>query len=237
MPRHLPGPIRATGTATDPHDVLNALLNAVAPALNLCAVWPMGSAEEIISFKDVLYHQNIPVAFRNAAQIRMAQHGLSPMAQWALLEPLPFTFSEAKQLIQPTGGDHWVFDFMRDHGMRDGLYCPHGNWMVLFWADRVLSQRSALSQKSRMMLDAATSIAVFRLKEIMTKTNLPELARLSPRELTVLRHLSHGDDAATIGGLLCLSETSVRTYLARAQKKLKAKSQTHAVAMAIRKLI
>ena len=119
--------------------------------------------------------------------------------------------------------------------MRDGLYCPHGNWMVLFWSDHVLNQRSALSHESRMVLDAATSIAVFRLKEMMTKTNLPELARLSPRELTVLRHLSHGDDAATIGGLLCLSETSVRTYLARAQKKLKAKSQTHAVAMAIRK--
>ena len=75
VPRRLLSLIRVIGAATDPDDVLNALHNAVAPALNLCAVWPMGSAEEIISFKDVLYHQNIPVAFRSAAQIRMAQLG------------------------------------------------------------------------------------------------------------------------------------------------------------------
>ena len=70
----------------------------------------------------------------------------------------------------------------------------------------------------------------------MTKMKLPEPpVRLSPREAVVLRNLSHGEGAATIGSLLGLSETSVRTYLARAQKKLNAKSQPHAVAIAIGK--
>src|SRR5215475_9126267 len=94
MPRRLPNLIRAIDAAVDADDVLTALHNAVVPALNLCAVWPMGSADELISFKNVHYHQNVPMAFRDAARIRMAQHGLSPMAQLALLDPLPFTISE-----------------------------------------------------------------------------------------------------------------------------------------------
>ena len=119
--------------------------------------------------------------------------------------------------------------------MRDGFYCPHGNWMVLFWADRVLRRNSALSRETRMMLDAAAGSAVYRLKEMVNKSKLRGQPALSPRELVVLRHLSHGEDAATIGTLLGLSETSVRTYLKRAQKKLKAQNQPHAIAIAMRK--
>ncbi|MBV9533396.1 MAG: autoinducer binding domain-containing protein [Bradyrhizobium sp.] len=235
MLRRLPNIIRAMDAATDPDDVLNALHDSVAPAINLCAIWPMASADEVITFRDVFYHHSIPASFRDAARSRMVQHGLSPMAQLALLDPLPFTFSEAKQLIQPRGADHWVFDFLQEHGMRDGLYCPRGNWIVLFWADRVLKRNSALARETRMMLDAAAGIAVYRLKEMITKSKLPDQPRLSPRELVVLRHLSHGEDAATIGRLLALSETSVRTYLKRAQKKLKAQNQPHAIAIAMRK--
>ena len=232
MPTRLPNIIRAIDAATDLNGVLNALHEAVAPAINLCAIWSTGSADEVITFRDVLYHHSIPASFRrDAARSRMVQHGLIPMTQLALSDPLPFTFSEARQLIQPRGANP-VFDVLQDHGMQDGLYCRHGNWMVLFWVDK---KNSSLSRETRMMLDAAAGIAVYRLKEIMTKSNLPDQPRLSPRELAVLRHLSHGEDAATIGRLLGLSETTVRTYVARAQKKLKAQNQPHAIANAMRK--
>jgi DNA-binding CsgD family transcriptional regulator len=197
----------------------------------------MSTADEIISFRRVLYHRSVPSAFQEEARARMVRHGLSPMAHLALLQPPPFTFTEAKHLIQPTGGDHWIFDFMQAHGMRDGLYCPSGDWMVLFVTDHVLKQTSALSRESRMMFGAAAGIAVYRLKEMtgIRRTKLPGQVRLSPRESLVLRHLSNGETAATIGDQLGLSENSVRTYLTRAAKKLQAKNQLHAVAMAIRK--
>jgi len=60
-------------------------------------------------------------------------------------------------------------------------------------------------------------------------------AGLTVRERSVLRHLSRGLDAAQVAERLELSENTVRTYLKRAQEKLGANSQLHAVALAIRR--
>lgn len=234
MPRRLPNLIRAIGAATDSDDVLDALHRAFAP-LRVGAVFSLRSAADVVQPADILYHESAPSAVRQACYAIYSQYGLSQITQLALLDPLPFTFSEATAFLQPSGHDRGIFDLLQKHGIRDGLYCPHGSWMVVFWSDRVLKNNSALTREVRMTLDAAASIAVYRLKEMMTKRKLPEQVRLSPRESVVLRHLSHGEDATTIGRLLDLSETSVRTYLARAQKKLNAKSQPHAVAVAMRK--
>ena len=233
VPRSLPDIIRAISAATNPADVLDALHKAVAP-LRVGAVFCLRSAADVVRPTDILFHESVPSAARQAGYAIYAQYGLGQMTQLALLDPLPFTFSEATSSLQPTGRDRDIFDLMQKYGIRDGLYCPHGSWMVVLWSDRVLKNESALTREVRMTLNAAAGVAVYRLKEIMARRKLPEQPRLSPRELVVLRHLSHGEDAAVIGRSLGLSETSVRTYLARAQKKLKAKSQQHAVATAMR---
>ena len=233
MPRRLPDIIRSISAAINPDDVLGALHEAVAP-LRVGAVFSLRSAADVVRFADILFHESVPSSARQAGYAIYAQYGLGQMTQLALLDPVPFTFSEAMSSLQPTGHDRDIFDLMQKHAIRDGLYCPHGSWMVVLCSDRVLKDESALTRDVRMTLHAAAGIAVYRLKEIMARRKLPEQPRLSPRELVVLRYLSHGEDAATIGRSLGLSETSVRTYLARAQKKLKAKSQQHAVATAMR---
>jgi DNA-binding CsgD family transcriptional regulator len=75
-------------------------------------------------------------------------------------------------------------------------------------------------------------MAVRRIKELALITEGPP--SLSPRQKTILLHLSDGLTVPEIAARLKLSETSVKTFIARAGRKLGAKSQLHAVAVALR---
>jgi DNA-binding CsgD family transcriptional regulator len=58
-------------------------------------------------------------------------------------------------------------------------------------------------------------------------------ARLSPRELDVLRALAGGDSTEQIGTVLGMSPHTVRTHIRNIMRKLEARTRAHAVAMAI----
>ena len=119
--------------------------------------------------------------------------------------------------------------------MRDGLYCTHGQWIVVYWSDHVLRLKSALNRQTRLVLDAGSAIAIFRLKELMArKKRRHDEKELSPRELAVLRHLGCGRTLAAVAEQLDLSENTSREYLRRAQKKLKAKNALQAAVVAAR---
>ncbi|MEU4421705.1 response regulator transcription factor [Actinoplanes sp. NPDC024001] len=62
----------------------------------------------------------------------------------------------------------------------------------------------------------------------------PRLARLTARELEVLRALAGGDDNATVAAALSLSPETVRTYVSRILTKLEATSRAQLVAIAHR---
>jgi len=128
------------------------------------------------------------------------------MSRFAKTEPLPFTFSEARQKLQPTGRDNWAFDLLNDYGMRDGLLVPHGNWAVLFWSERVLRD---VSHETRLVLDASASAVVHRVKQLMSKKRVRDV-ELSPRELAALSHLARGLRLAAIAGRMELSKHTVR---------------------------
>jgi DNA-binding NarL/FixJ family response regulator len=57
---------------------------------------------------------------------------------------------------------------------------------------------------------------------------------LSARQKTVLLHLSAGLTVPEIAARLGIVETSVKMFIQRAARKLGAKSQLHAVAIALR---
>lgn len=235
MPTRLPKALRAIEHATSRHAVLDALQTAVQPDYRVGAIWHSRAPFlEPPAARDFIYHKDVPAEFRKAHRAAVNRHGPSLMAQMAWTDPLPFTFSEAMEAGQPSGQDRWVFDLLNDHGIRDGVYCAHGPWIVVFWANRVLKYNYALSREMRMILNTVASMAVYRLKELMPRNEPPQKTPLSPREIAVLRHLSHGNDAVAIGATLGISPTTVRTFLRRAQQKLEAKSQAHAVAMAVR---
>lgn len=60
-------------------------------------------------------------------------------------------------------------------------------------------------------------------------------APLSPRETASLRLLSEGLSVEEIAARLGVGPPTVKTFLARAAKKLRARTREHAVAIAIRR--
>lgn len=229
-------------TAT-PDAVLDVLYNevaAAAPKLRLMAAWPTSKfcewGETPQSLDTILYHPWVPAALRERLRQSTQAYGPSLLAQMAVRDPPPFTFTEATQAVQPSARDRWVIDLLQEHGIRDGLYSPQGSWMVVFAADRVLT-RAVLSRPDRVSIDIGANLAVYRLKEIMARAQAAEASTLSRREIAALRHLAGGETTASISARMGVTKNSVQTYLKRAQKKLNARSQLHAVAVALRKRI
>lgn len=57
--------------------------------------------------------------------------------------------------------------------------------------------------------------------------------RLTPRELECLRLLSEGEQAKRIAHILGITRKTAEHYLSDAKRKLRARTATHAVAIAI----
>jgi len=159
------------------------------------------------------------------------RRGPSLIARYAASDPAPFTMVEAMRLLQPSGDDRWLCDLMRDHKVRDSLWCAYGPWLVIYLSDRTLTPPTFPSE-GRAALDAAGALAVQRLKELalIAKGGV----KLSPREKTILLHLSDGLTVPEIAARLDLGEPSVKTFIQRAARKLGARSRPHAVAIALR---
>lgn len=158
------------------------------------------------------------------------RRGPSLIARYAASNPPPFTMGEAMRLLQPSGDDRWLFDLLRDHRVKDSLLCAYGPWLVVYLSNHPLT-RATFPDETRAALDAAGGMAVSRLKEFAARPKGPEL---SARQKTILLHLSDGLTVPEIAARLGLSEPSVRTFIRRAARRLGAKSQLHAVAVAFR---
>jgi DNA-binding CsgD family transcriptional regulator len=221
----------AFAQASTPVQVVERL-GAVAGSagLRVIGVWPRhrGAADLAI------FSPELPGSFQTQIVAENRARGASFLAQAAERAPGPFTTTEAMQHLQPSGEDRWIFDLLRDHRVKDALYCPHGPYLVTYEADRVLHDES-LMHETRMAIAAGGQLAVNQLEALALRSKLPARGvELSPREKLVLIHLAEGFTAAEIATRLGLTEPSARTFVRRAMRKLGAKSQLHAVAIAIR---
>lgn len=146
-----------------------------------------------------------------------------------------FTWTESRRMLEPLGVDRWPYDLALKYGMRDGLTCPVGQrWIMVFWSSKVLDK--CLSRESRAIVFLAANFAALRLEQITPSdaSRIPRKARLTPRELAVLRLSSLGRQAAEVAKELELGEETVRSHLKKAQEKLGAQNRTQAVAEALR---
>jgi DNA-binding CsgD family transcriptional regulator len=168
-----------------------------------------------------------------AKHIAMArERGANVLARMAWVSRFPFTMTECMRETRPSASERWVFNLLREYGIRDGLYCPVNKWIVLFWSPNVL--RLSLTQRGRLF--ALAMQAAMRLDQIVPPPT-EERIRLSARELAVLQHLSHGASDAKIARALGIGETTIRTYVARAMTKLSAKTREHACCEAMRRML
>jgi DNA-binding CsgD family transcriptional regulator len=146
-----------------------------------------------------------------------------------------FTWSESRRMLEPIGVDRWPYDLALKYGMRDGLTCPVGRrWVVVFWSQKVLEQWC--DQESRAIVFLAANFAALRLEQLSSPNanRIPRKARLTSRELAVLRLSSIGRQTKETGLALQLGEETVRSHLKKAQQKLGARNRTQAVAEALR---
>lgn len=212
--------------ATDADQVLETLDAVVSPVIKAHAVIHDPDRKH-------LYHPGTASNLRADIATALARYGPSVMARYVALNKLPFTFAEAKGRLKPTGKDRWIFDLCHDHGIRDGVYCSDWPWVVIYKSDHVL-KGSEFTDEVRTVLEVSARMAINRAKEITGHAAPAAPVSLTPREMSVLQYLSDGFSVGEIADRLILSETSVKTFVRRATKKLNATSELHAVALAVR---
>ena len=147
----------------------------------------------------------------------------------------PFTWTESRRMLEPIGIDRWPYDLALQYGMRDGLTCPVGSrWILVYWSRKVLD--GAFSDAMRALVAMAASCAAIRLEQLVQPLpgQLPTLARLTPREISVLRYAAMGKPSQEIAKLLEIGQETVRSHFKKAQEKLGARNRTQAAVEAVR---
>jgi DNA-binding CsgD family transcriptional regulator len=224
MLRRLTHVVRAFANADNAIETLEALGAVCQPGVSVFAI------ARPYEGKSFIFHSGVSATFQADLNEELLRRGPSLMSRVAAGSPPPFTFAETMRRFQPSGAERWIFDLFRDHGAKDGLCCVHLPYVVIYVSDKLLTP-AALSHEARLALDAGGAMAINRVREHTKQAERPEL---SPREQTVLLYLSDGLSAAEIADRLSLGEPSVRTFIRRAERKLDAKSQLHAVSIALR---
>jgi DNA-binding CsgD family transcriptional regulator len=180
--------------------------------------------------RSMFLHPGVRAHF--AEHITMArERGPNVLARMAWVRRGPFTITECLHETRPNESERWVFNLLRKHGIRDGLYCPINNWIVLFWSPKVLR----LSSMHRGLLFLVAMQVSMRLEEIAPPPKEHPFVRLTSRESAVLAHLSNGASDARIASALGIGNGTIRTYVGRAMNKLGVKTREHAVAEALRR--
>ena len=123
------------------------------------------------------------------------------------------------------------------YGIRDAFCCPvGGKWVIIFWSRKILSEK-ILERQIRSLIFAAASFSALRLEEVTRPGRVhKELsARLTPREIAVLRWTSTGARTREVAEALRIGVETVRSHLKNAQEKLGVRNRAHAVAEALRR--
>jgi len=223
-----------------PEDVLNELHAITTRHLPLqvmgAARFPLksGDWESVQIGKSAFLHHSVPDGWWEEYSA-LARGRFQPMLFLAATSMAIHTWTEVRRMFQPIGLDKWSYDVALKYGMRDGLTCPvGGRWVVCFWSRKELA--SIVTHSARVMILAAVSFAALRLDQLVQAD--PDIvgthARLTARELAVLRLVSAGMQSRVVARELRLGEETIRSHLKKAQHKLGARNRTQAVAEALR---
>ena len=232
----------STGTSQleTPDAVLNALNDATSPSspLNVLGAgrFPsrLGDVKAMRLGESMFLHRDVPRGWWQDYST-YGQQAYDPGIMMARTSLAPFTWTEARRMVEPIGADRWPMDLALKYGMRDGMTCPvGGRWVLVYWSRKVLS--SVLTPETRALVFMASSFAIMRIEAL----SAPDPARfsgrgqLTPRESAVLRQVAAGRNLKAIAEALELGEETIRTHLVKAKAKLGALNRTQAVAEAIR---
>ena len=184
--------------------------------------------------RDAFLHSSVPKGWWEE-YASMAQREHDPGVMMAKLSLMACTLSETMKMLDPVGIDRWPYELSFKYGIRDALTCSVGRrWLIAYWSPKVLS--TILTQPMRIMLFAAASFAALRLEQLIDHDPrwMGKRARITPRELAVLRLMSMGRRTDEIAKALGIGEETVRSHLKKVQTKLGVRNRPQATAEAVR---
>lgn len=229
-----------TGELREPEDVLGALHAITSKSRSLCVLgaarFPINDTQwdSLRLGRSVFLHADAPDGWWE--EYNALARGKFRSALFLARSSLAsFTWTEIQRLFEPVGVDRWAFELALKFGMRDGLTCPvGGRWVLAFWSRRVLTD--ILKQRDRIAIFAAASYAALRLEQLngADPERIRPRARLTARELAVLRFVSTGMQTPKIAQSLGLSEETIRSHLKKAEAKLGVSNRAHAACEAVR---
>ena len=227
-------------TVRTPNEALDALDDLVSKQLPMnvlgAARFPL-QAHDWRSTKigrDVFLHRSVPAGWWDE-YARMALREGDPGVMMARSSLMACTWTEARRMLDPIGIDRWPYELALEHGMRDALTCSVGRrWLVAYWSRKPLS--TFLTQPARIILFAAASFAALRVEQLTGHDPrwMGKRARVTPRELAVLRSVSMGRPMHEIAKSLGLGVETVRSHLKKVQRKLGVRNRPEAAAEAVR---
>jgi DNA-binding CsgD family transcriptional regulator len=230
-----------TGELRTLNDVLNALDAITSRHLSLRVLaavrFPL-KGMDWRSFKlgkSLFLHNDVPAGWWEEHNRTFAPGRFSPQLFLARSSLATYTWTEVQHIFEPIGIDRWSYELALKYGMRDGLTCPvGGRWAVAFWSRKVLSK--ILTQPCRIMIFAAANFAALRLEQLVGPDvgRIGSSARLTNRELEVLRFVSMGRHTRAIAQELGLGEETIRSHLKNAEAKLGVQNRAHAACEALR---
>ena len=186
-------------TRLTPDEVLDALDTLVKRGLPFISV--LGAARFPLKAsdwrstrlgRDVFLHSSVPEGWWEE-YAAMAEREQDPGVMMAKFSLMACSWTETMQMLDPVGLDRWPYDLSLRYGIRDALTCSVGRrWLVAYWSPKPLG--NVLTQPMRIIFFAAASFAALRLEQLIAHDPrwMGKKARVTPRELAVLRLVSTG---------------------------------------------
>jgi DNA-binding CsgD family transcriptional regulator len=230
--------VAKTRTPTAVLDALHALASKLAPVSVLGAARiPLQVADwrSTRLGRDVFLHSSAPEGWWEE-YTAMAKKEHDPGVMMARSSLMACTWTETMQMLEPIGIDRWPYELSLKYGMRDTLTSSVGRrWIVSYWSRQALNN-SVLTQPCRIILFAAACFAALRLEQMIEHDPhwTGKRARVTPRELAVLRLVSMGRQTDEVAEVLGLGEETIRSHLKKVQSKLGVRNRPQAVAEALR---
>ena len=165
--------------------------------------------------RDAFLHPSVPEGWWEE-YVAMAKREQDPGVMMARSSLMGCTLTETVRMLEPIGIDRWPIELSHKFGMRDALTCSVGRrWLVSYWSSKPL--QNILTQPGRILLFAAASFAALRLEQLIDHDPrwMGKTARITPRELAVLRLISLGKTTDETARLLGLGEETVGSLIPR----------------------
>ena len=205
-------------------DVIELLRESAAHRVGLLGIWrvPLEVRRGArIPYEACTYTpRDVPPEFKEQYWAQFREHGPSFFARYAWQTRRDVTVSEAIGAMKPEPSELWFPELAARYGKYDALLIPTiGWWMAYFWSGKLRQ----FDRNTRKVLRNWAYAGVSRLLEVTCHRDEDEKEHgqpLSPLERDILDRLLPGPTEKEVARQLGVSVSTVKTCVARSQRKL-----------------